>query len=140
MVGQCGKQNHQATLYRNKLLSNESFTVWKIDHERLQSFHLRVGEADTHQIALHDAPDARRDCTQEVAELQIGDNLIGDLEEQLQAVFRLFAIINICPQGIPADDTSLRVPPGERAYMEPAVHAIGTTDTVLRLVWMSGFD
>src|ERR1700682_6196532 len=43
-------------------------------------------------------------------------------------------------QGIPADDTSFRVPQGESAYMEPAVYAVGTTDTVLRVIRIPGFD
>ncbi len=49
-------------------------------------------------------------------------------------------VVNIRPQGIPADYTALAVPPGERADMEPAVYAIGTTDTILRVMGMPGFD
>src|SRR5260370_24108977 len=49
-------------------------------------------------------------------------------------------VVNVRAQGIPANDPSFRIPRGERAYMEPAVYAIGTTDTVLRLIWMPDFD
>src|SRR5258707_2033848 len=43
-------------------------------------------------------------------------------------------------QNMPADDSSFGVPLGESAYMEPAVYAIGTTETVLRVIWMPSFD
>src|SRR5229473_510930 len=45
-------------------------------------------------------------------------------------------------QAIPADDASLRVLYGESANLEPAVNAIGATDTVRRVIssWMPGFD
>src|SRR5260370_1275534 len=54
--------------------------------------------------------------------------------------FGFFTVVNIRPQGIPADDTSFCVPPRERAYMEPAVYAIGTTDTILGLIWVPDFN
>src|SRR5258708_29096027 len=57
-----------------------------------------------------------------------------------QGFFHAFPVVDIRPQGIPADDTSLCVPPRQRPYMEPAVCGIGTTDTVFRLMWMPGFD
>src|SRR5437899_903232 len=57
-----------------------------------------------------------------------------------QGFLDAFPVVNIRLQGIPADDVSFRVPPGESAYMEPAVYAIRTTDTVLRVIWMPGFD
>ena len=45
-------------------------------------------------------------------------------------------------QAIPADDAVLRVSHGERANLEPAVHAIDPTDTVLRVISsrMPGFN
>src|ERR1700730_14963016 len=49
-------------------------------------------------------------------------------------------VVNIRLQGIPADDASFRISPGESAYVEPAIYAIGTTDTVLRVIRTLGFD
>src|SRR5271155_1927251 len=57
-----------------------------------------------------------------------------------QSILRTFPVFNVRLQGIPADDTSLNVPPGESANMEPAVYAIGTTDAVFRLVWLPAFE
>ena len=57
-----------------------------------------------------------------------------------QRFFHALSVVDIRPQGIPADDTSFCVPPRERPYMEPAVYAVGTTDTVFRLIWMPSFD
>src|SRR5216684_3537348 len=56
-----------------------------------------------------------------------------------QFLFCFFAVINISTQDIPADDTTFRLPQGESAYMEPAIYAICTTETVLIVVRMSGF-
>ena len=71
-------------------------------------------------------------------------NAIDDQAQTLfactQGFFHVFPIVDIGSQGIPADDASFRVPPGERAYMEPPVFAIGTTDTVLRLIGIAGLD
>src|SRR6266403_335739 len=69
-------------LHRTVILSNESFTVRKIEGEGLHPVPVQVRQEDAHQIALHDAADACGDGPQEIAKLQIRDNLIGDIEEQ----------------------------------------------------------
>jgi hypothetical protein len=49
-------------------------------------------------------------------------------------------VVNIRMQGIPADTKSFCVPQRQAAYMGPAVYAISAADTVLRVIWLPGFD
>src|SRR3954471_7122935 len=63
-----------------------------------------------------------------------------NIEEQLQPVFCLFALVNISKQDVPADDATFRVSHGQSANLEPAVYAISTPATVLNVVGMPGFD
>src|SRR5713226_5311596 len=67
------------------------------------------------------------------------DDQAKTLFTRAQGFLDALPVVNIGPQGIPADYTALSVPPGERADMEPAVYAIGTTDTVLKVMGMPRF-
>src|SRR5580704_12597518 len=135
-------ENHtgDGPLDRDRILSNESPAVWKVEHEDPQPVHIREGQADVHDITLHNPPDARRNGAEEIVELQICDDFIGDIEEQLEPVFRLFALVYIRTQAIPAHDASFRVPLGDSAHMEPAEYAISPTETALRVKWLPGFE
>jgi hypothetical protein len=107
------------------------------DHHRSNTLNPGIGKG-----ALQRLPLFVHLLTQEVAELQILDNLSGDIEQHLQTVFCLFALVNIRKQDVPADDATFGVPHGESANLEPAVYAIGPTDSVRRVIsrWMSGFN
>src|SRR5260370_15935149 len=65
---------------------------------------------------------------------------MGDIEEQLQPIFRFFALVDISQQDVPAGDATLRVSHGESANLEPAVYPIGTSAAVLDVVGRPGFD
>src|SRR5216684_3583523 len=49
-------------------------------------------------------------------------------------------VVNVSQQHVPAGDTTLRVSHGERARLEPTVHAIGSTLAKLILIRLPGFD
>src|SRR5260370_281088 len=61
---------------------------------------------------------------------------------RVQAFLGALPVVNIRMEAIPADDATFRVPHGESANLEPAVYAIGTMDTVFRVIsgWISAFD
>src|SRR6202040_2455179 len=48
--------------------------------------------------------------------------------------------VNIRMQAHPADNAALRIPQGETAQLEPAVHAISTAEAALNFVRLSGFE
>ena len=57
-----------------------------------------------------------------------------------QFLFCFFAVVNVSQQHVPAGDATFRVSHGERARLEPAVHAVGSTLTKLILIRLPGFD
>src|SRR4029077_14518323 len=63
-----------------------------------------------------------------------------DIEEQLQSVFRLLALIDIGKQDVPAVDGTFRVPHRKSADLEPEGYAIGTSATVLDVVREPSFN
>ena len=67
---------------------NESLALRKIDHIAPQIGIGRVRQRHADQIAAHHAPDAGRDGSQDLAELEIRNHGVGDFEEQLQPVLR----------------------------------------------------
>ena len=75
-------------------------------------------------------------------QVQARGDFFRQIEEQLQPIFRLFALVNIRVQAIPADYSSFCAVHRKGANLEPAVYAIATTDAVLRVIssWMPGFD
>src|SRR6266404_5653900 len=57
-----------------------------------------------------------------------------------QRFLRLFALVNISKQRVPADNTAFRVPQGESTNMEPAVYAILAPATLLDVVRLPSFN
>ena len=57
-----------------------------------------------------------------------------------QLLFRSLAVVNVRKQVIPTDDAAFTVTQRQGARMEPAVHAVSTAETVIKVVRMTSFD
>src|SRR5215467_3546305 len=107
----------ERALDRNQhFLLQESLTFWEVQRVDPQMDVLRIRQADTHRIALHNPPNAGGKSTEHFPKLQIRDDLVGQLEQKLQAVplalqihlrppqgiLRLLPILDLRPRGVPA--------------------------------------
>src|SRR6266404_492026 len=70
----------------NQVFLQEPFSLRKVNRVKSQLLVVRVRERQAGVVALHHAADVLRDGPQQITELQVRDNLIGDVKEQLQPV------------------------------------------------------
>src|SRR5438034_8324755 len=80
---------------------------------------------------MHDAGDAGAFCKR---------RLVPGPDGTAQPAFGAFLVVNINEQTVPSGNVTVGIPQRERAPVEPAVYAVGSAQTLLHLIWLSGFD